>query len=217
MATVAAPLATPETRVVLRGVSWDTYVRLNDEVTSPAVRLAFFKGDLEILTVSRTHEIVQSLLDRLLTSLAVGLQVDCLNVGNVTIRAAGAASAFEPDICYYFENLDRLRGMDGPIEAPRDPAPEVVIEVDISSRSLNKLPAYAAAGCRECWIYRDGRLVIYTFAQGGAEPVPASQYFPGVNVVDLNRLLAEGLTEPIIEWVPKVMQWAAARRTGFPS
>jgi len=51
-ATATVTAAAAEDVNVLRDIVWETYCQLNDENGSPAVRMAFFQGELEIMTVS---------------------------------------------------------------------------------------------------------------------------------------------------------------------
>lgn len=45
-----------ESRILLRGIRWETYERLADEAENPALRLTYDRGDLEIMTTSHRHE-----------------------------------------------------------------------------------------------------------------------------------------------------------------
>jgi Uma2 family endonuclease len=201
----------PETVELRQGVDWDTYVRLNDSIEGGATRLTFHKGQLEIMTVSRKHEGINRFISDLVTGLAVGLEMDFYNAGGVTHRDEEAQTGFEPDTCIYCTNLDYPFREDEPIVLPRDPAPDLIIEVDISRSSLNKMSAYAAVGCREGWRYHRGELSIYSLVGGKVQPVAVSAILPGVTASDLNGLLVKAKVEPRNRWVVEVQEWARAR------
>lgn len=78
-------------------------------------------------------------------------------MGSTTFRRADIVRGFDPDACFYIAKADHIRRReDG--DPATDPPPELVIEIDTSSPSLNKLPIYAAVGVPEVWRY-DGRQV----------------------------------------------------------
>ncbi|HEY9779787.1 MAG TPA: Uma2 family endonuclease [Leptolyngbyaceae cyanobacterium] len=47
------------------------------------------------------------------------------------------------------------------IDLDRDLPPDLMLEVDFSNSSLNKLPIYTALGVPEIWRYAQGNLQIY--------------------------------------------------------
>ena len=199
-------------RVELRtGVDWDTYVRIDDSFETGAVRLTYHRGSLEIMTVSRSHEGINRLLSDLFSSLAVGLDIDFYNAGGVTHRDQDSQTGFEPDTCFYVTNLNHpFEG--GPILLPRDPAPDLVIEVDISRSSLNKMTAYAAVGCREGWRHHDGRLTVVSLDGARVAEIEQSEVLAGIRTTDLNLLLGKAAQMPRNRWILLVIDWARARR-----
>lgn len=210
MAAPSIPLH-PETVELRTNVDWDTYVQFNDSLDTCGIRLTYHEGNLEIMTVSGDHDGVNRLIASLFENLAEGLEIDFKNFGGTTHRSRKAQTGFEPDTCFYVTNLD-YRFKPGPIILPRDPAPDLIIEVDISRSSLNKMKAYAAVGCREGWRYHDGHLTLFALAPGQVEIVSASAVLPGVSVDDLNILLAKASEMPRIKWAPFVRNWARTRR-----
>jgi|SRR5829696_2309807 len=52
---------------------------------------------------------------------------------------------FEPDSCFYIQNEEEVCGKDR-MDPAVDPPPDLVIEIDITDPSLNKLPIYAQMG-----------------------------------------------------------------------
>jgi len=76
------------------------------------------------------------------------------------------ALGFEPDTCFYIQSAQRIHGKDE-IDLAVDPPPDLVIEIDITHPSLDKLPIYAAIGVPEIWRY-DGHTVTLVILQEGA-------------------------------------------------
>ncbi len=67
--------------------------------------------------------------------------------------------------------------------------PDLVVEVDIASRSESKLKIYEAMGVPEIWIYRHERLVIKQLQAGQYIDTVMSRVFPLVGVDQLNEWL----------------------------
>ena len=66
----------------------------------------------------------------------------------------------QPHQCFYIQNLDAIKGrLD--INLNTDPPPDLVLEIDVTSKSLDRLPIYARLGVPEIWRYEAGRLRIY--------------------------------------------------------
>ena len=129
-----------EQRVLLRNISWETYERLLDERGDSRVpRLAYDRGDLEIMSPSSEHESVAYFVALLVAVLAEEMRVNAYGVGSTTYRRGDIGQGFEPDSSFYIRNEERIRGKPR-IDLSADPPPDLVIEVDITSPSLDKFP-----------------------------------------------------------------------------
>jgi hypothetical protein len=62
-----------------------------------------------------------------------------------------------------------------------DPPPDLVIEVDITRSSLDKLPIYAALGVPEVWRYTDGAVEIRCLTADTYLVSDASRVLPGID------------------------------------
>ena len=60
----------------------------------------------------------------------------------------------EPDECYCFRNEEKMRGRKR-LNLKKDPPPELVVEIDVTSRSVARQPIYAALGVPEIWHYHN--------------------------------------------------------------
>jgi Uma2 family endonuclease len=73
-----------------------------------------------------------------------------------------------------------------------DPPPDLVIEVDVTHGSLNRLAIYAALGVPEVWRLDGNALIFYVLDKKGAyQSVPASQSFPLLTPADLLGFLQQ--------------------------
>ena len=212
-ATAAGTASTAEDVVVLEDISWDTYCRLNDENFSSSIRMSFFEGALEILTLSARHENWERMIEVLVHSLVEGMGLDCVSFGSVTMRRKDLRAGLEPDACFYFGPMAAaMRGREE-LNLQTDPAPDLAVEIDISRRSLPKFPLYAALGIGEIWRAHQDEMVLYQLVDGEYRVIPASKLLPGMTGVRLAQLLADGRALPVREWLSRVGAAAAEFRT----
>lgn len=212
-----------EHRVLLHNASWGTYERLiaeREERRSP--RFFYNRGVLEILSPSAEHDRISRILATLVELLAEEVNIDVDNAGSTTFKREDLARGFEPDECFYFgANAGLVRETvagKGNIELDTgDPAPDLVVEVDLTSPSLDKLPIYARLGVAEVWRYNGGRLAVLGLAdEDSGEPRYAetseSAFLRGVGVETLTRMIVEGLTLDRRVWRRGVRE--SIRRSG---
>src|SRR5262249_4109039 len=152
--------APTEQRVIVYSVSWGTYERLlTDLADQSSTRLTYDRGRLEIMCPLPEHEECNRTIALLVEVLAEEMHIDVRNFGSTTYRRADLARGFEPDSCFYIQHEADISGK-STIDLTADPPPDLVIEVDITSGSLDKFPIYALVGVPEVWRYDGQRLRI---------------------------------------------------------
>jgi Uma2 family endonuclease len=152
--------AQTEQRVIVRFVSWTTYEHLLADLSNQSsTRLTYDRGMLEIMCPLPEHEEWNRTIALLVEVLAEEMRIDVRNFGSTTFRRADLARGFEPDSCFYIQHEANISGK-STIDLTVDPPPDLVIEVDITSGSLDKFPIYAQVGVPEVWRYDGQRLRI---------------------------------------------------------
>jgi Uma2 family endonuclease len=150
---MATPLSQSEDTVILRNISWKTYEDLlTDFRDLSAPRLAFDRGVLEIMSPSPEHEKYNRALALLVEVVAEEMGLDIENLESSTFKREYLLRGFEPDSCFYIQNADHIRDK-ARLDLKVDPPPDLVIEIDITSQSLDKFPIYAQIGVPEIWRY----------------------------------------------------------------
>lgn len=211
MALAVSPQEHVSQRVILHGITWDTYERLlADCGDSHAAHLAYDRGTLEIAVPSFKHETLNRTLATLVEVLGDELGFDMLNAGSTTFKRADVARGFEPDTSFYIQHATRVRGQDE-IDLLLDPPPDLVIEVDLTHLSLDKLPIYAALGIPEVWRYEGQTVQLLTLAQGAYVANDVSTVLPGVTRAILQHFVAESQRLSRPEWLRAVRAWVAQR------
>jgi Uma2 family endonuclease len=169
----------PEQRIVLHHIAWDTYERmLNDLGNNRSVRLAYYRGSLEIMTPLEEHERAKSLIRRFIEILIAELGLNRKSMASTRLTRPDLQASGEPEECYYIQNEPLVRGKT--VDLANDPPPDLVLEVDITHTDLDKLKLYADLGIPEFWRYNGKIWRIYQLEQGSYTEVEASPTFPWV-------------------------------------
>ena len=143
---MAATVTCPEQRVLLK-VSWETYERLlAEQVDAAGTRFTYDRGLLEIMVVSLGHEDPNRTLALLAEIVAEETGRDLVQSGSTTFKRKDLEKGFEPDSSFYLDaRAEAMRGKKE-LDLLVDPPPDLVIEIDIASSSLPRLPIFAAVG-----------------------------------------------------------------------
>ena len=194
-------------QVVLRGVSWQLYEQMTRELAdSHAAHLAFDKGILEIIMPSPRHEMPNRVLSDLVMALCVECGMNARNVGSMTFKRAPLQGC-EPDTAYYLQNEPAIRGQSA-IDLASDPPPDLVIEIDITHPSLDKLPIYAGLRVPEVWRYDGEQVIFYGLSGRHYQETKESRAFPFLSDLQATELLESGLREDQAAWLRQVYRWA---------
>jgi len=164
--------------IVLDYVSWDFYERVLEEIGNRPIQVTFSDGSIEIMSPLPEHEWVKKALARLIELLAVELSIPMASYGSSTFRREDKQKGLEPDECYYLKNADRVRGMKE-FDPSVHPAPDLAVEIDITTRSIPRQPIYAALGVPELWRFDGKKLhVLVLDHEGQYLPSERSVAFP---------------------------------------
>src|SRR5262245_55066749 len=180
----------PDQRIVLHDVSWPTLEALLQdlETAKQHLRLAYEDGTLELMTLSREHEHIKTLLGRMLELMTFERNIPILSYGSTTLRRKDRRRAVEPDECYYVTNERAVRA-EKDCDLVRDPPPDLALEVDITSTSLRRLRVYARLG-GEVWRWNGKAVVVHLLAPAGAyEEGNRSLLFPWLPMTELARFI----------------------------
>ena len=212
MTTYDTGLMPAEHTVVLQNVSWETYEHLlADHVDASTPRFTFDRGVLEIMSPSAEHERYKQALSLLVEMLADGLGIDIENLGSTTFKRSKLERGFEADVCFYVQSPARMHGKIH-IDPAVDPAPDLVIEIEITSPALNKLPIYAAFGVPEVWRYDGRQLRILQLTGSEYIESPKSLAFPRASDAGLSHLVQQSMSLKRREWLQALRNWVRELR-----
>ncbi|MDZ7964111.1 MAG: Uma2 family endonuclease [Nostoc sp. DedSLP03] len=180
-----------EQRTVLHNVSWETFeALLRDTGEDRGSRFAYDCGTLEIMTPLFEHENPKIQFDRFILVLAEELGIEIISAGSTTLKRRIAKRGIEPDTCYYIQNEPAIRGK-VKLNLENDPPPDLTIEIDITSSSVNKLGIYSALGVTELWRYDGQNLKFYQLVEGQYVECKFSIAFPIVSVSEISIFIEQ--------------------------
>ena len=181
-----------ETRMVLENVSWETFVALADERRGSVPRMAYSEGVLEMMSPKRKHENLSCLIGRMIEAYSEIKGIEISSVASVTVKRSDLKKAYEAGESYYVTNLDQVLAKEE-LDFEVDPAPDLVVEVELTSSAIDKMELFAAMQVREVWRHDGKNVQFYRWVNGRYESILTSVELPGLDAVLINRFLERRL------------------------
>ena len=153
---------------------WDSYVAMGKALQGTGFRVRYLRGIFEIMSISRPHEYLKSVIGNLVEAFCQDTGLDYFTWGSATNRMEGVAGA-EPDESFTF----------GPEAKDK---PDLVIEVGLSGGGIDKCELWADLGAKELWVWENDRLHAFRLGSGSAEPIKESQFLPGLDLALVEEL-----------------------------
>ncbi|MGI8639913.1 MAG: Uma2 family endonuclease [Pyrinomonadaceae bacterium] len=145
--------------ILLNDISWEEYeLFLQDFAEQPHWRIAYNEGRLEIMPTTPEHEDYSFSFHNFVLAYCENFDMELEGRGSATFRRQFLKKGIEPDECFYIQSAEKVLGKRLPTKD--FPVPDVAVEIDLSTESLDKFPIYAALQVPEVWIY-DGETVSF--------------------------------------------------------
>lgn len=207
--TATTLFAPPAEIIHLSGISWQTYETLLKELSDRRLRLTYNRGTLEIMAPSPEHELNKKVIGRFVETLAEESNIQIYPLGSTTFQRPELSGA-EPDECFYFRNISAVRGKKR-LDLTVDPAPDLVIEIDITSSSPNRLQVYADLSVAEVWIYNGQSLTVKQLQNGIYDTSQTSQFFASLQVFEIAGFLQQAEKMDYLELVKAFRRWVRSQ------
>lgn len=198
-------------RVDMWGVSWESYVAINDALPEgSAVRAIYIDGRLTLLSTSRKHDWYAERLANLIQALASRLEIPWDDAGQATFRLPENSAGIEGDKTFYFR--EHAIQMSGPIniDLTSQPPPDLAIEVVVSHPADVALRTWGRLGVPEVWTYDPNRGVFAIWSraeEGSYNEAPVSLGFPGLTPADLLAQMKEAEKTRASDWFKQLGSW----------
>lgn len=175
--TIPRPVG--EKRVTFHHLNWQAYQQILQALgDNRSARLTYDRGVLEITVPLEEHEFARALIEVFIRILAVEMGLKIKSMGSTTLQREDLDRSPEPDNAYYIGNQPLVKGRN--VDLKQDPAPDLVVEVDITHTDIDKLRLYASMGVPEFWRYNGRVWRIYQLQAGQYQEVETSPTFPQV-------------------------------------
>ena len=198
--------------ILLHNISWSTYESLlRDHPDAASPRFTYDRGDLLIMVTSPEHERINRTINLLVELLAEEFELESCALGSTTYKRKDLKRGFEPDSCFYFKNEAQMRGKKR-LDLSVDPPPDLVIEIDITSISLKRLPLFAAFGIPEVWRFDGTEVEVLILESGEYCGNEGSLALPKVTAATISHFVQESFKTGRLEWIKKVRAWAQQQK-----
>lgn len=176
-------------KIVLNNISWEQFENLLKNLgNSRSARIAYADGILEIMTPLPEHEYLKERISDTIKDAAEILELDCECLGSTTWKREIKKAGIEPDNCFYFQNEPLIRGK-LTFDLNYDPPPDLALEIDLSSKSIDRFPIYSRLEIPEIWCYDSGELKIYQLQNNKYFEVKKSLIFPDLNIQEIPSII----------------------------
>ncbi|MDG2989847.1 Uma2 family endonuclease [Candidatus Synechococcus calcipolaris G9] len=201
------PIPSEQQYIVLQGVSWATYQNLVREIIhEQRARITYDQGQLEIMVPLPEHESYKRLFGRMIETTTEELGLEIRSFGSCTWGRADLQRGIEADESYYIQQEKSVRGRIN-LDLSTDPAPDLVIEIDITSSSLNRMGIYARLGVGEVWRFDGSQLRFYILQEGSYTEVEVSQVLPLLQRADVLAMIQKAQETGETTWIKAVREW----------
>jgi Uma2 family endonuclease len=208
MATTTLPAAKQEVgelRFLIHGIDWEGYETLLKLL--PRTRMTYDRGSVEFMSPLYRHENYAARLGRMLETLTEELDLPLRSSRSTTFRLKAKDRGLEPDQSYYLANAHRLKGLKT-IDLQVEPPPDLSVEVDITSSSLDRMGIYASLRVPEVWRFDGEDLTIHLLRDDGTyEHAQTSAAFPFLPIGELPAFLLDDQYDDETPWVKAFRAW----------
>jgi Uma2 family endonuclease len=200
--------------ITIPDVTWGEYEQLLADLGDrPGRRVNYDRGRLWIMSPSPYHEMYTDLLHDIGRKVADEIGCAFESRGSTTFKKKSFPGGMEPDTCFFIQNAAAIIGK-RKLDPRRDPPPDVIVEIDISSGSLYKLDFYADLGVPEIWRYDEKRLQILHLTDQGYVESASSLAIPVLTAEALTRFLEQSKTEGQSATLRTFRQWLESKLPG---
>ena len=207
----------PGQSLSVNGANWKVYQNVMDrrDGNRPGMRIQYDRGEIEIMPTHSWHELWKTILACLIECIAEELSIPLSGLGGMTVSREDRDRGFEPDECYYIQNIHRVipapeRNLDFTI----DPPPDLTIEIEVTSFVSKRLSIFAAFKVPEVWRYNGEHLtILHLNSDGQYRPASMSLAFPSFPVAELNSYLAKAGTVDQTSIIREFRQWVREHLT----
>ncbi|MEM8829208.1 MAG: Uma2 family endonuclease [Cyanobacteria bacterium P01_G01_bin.19] len=165
--------------LTLTGATWADYQQFESD--DRGYRVAYFNGEITIVSPGRNHERIAAVINRLIVAYCEKYNISDFPFGQTRLNVWGQAGR-EPDLAYAFDSDKDL--------------PDLAVEVVFTSGDAEILKtSYQNIGVPKLWIWQDNQITFYTLEACGYTAVKSSQLFNRLESASFVEYVNRGITE----------------------
>lgn len=196
-----------EERFVLCDVNWETYEQLlKNYQNQSSPRFAYDNGVLEIFMPSQEHEESNCFFELFTSAIAEERKLKIRSLGSTTQKREDLLKGIEPDSCFYIQSASLIANVKK-VDLSIHPPPDLAIEVDVTSSSLDRFAIYAALRVPEIWRCEGDEVKFFRLEENKYIETFDSIILSNVTPTDVTRFLHESQTLERYEWLSNVREW----------
>ena len=166
------------------------------------------------MSPSYKHDRSAHLLAAIIEIAAEELRLPFSAAGSTTFRRKDLKSGLEPDRSFYLRNEATIRGKTE-INLAVDPPPDLVIEVEISRRLMDRQRIYGKMGVPEVWLYDGSKLTVMQLARGSKyNPVNQSPALPLLPLAKVHEWVQLSYRSDEATWRRQIRAWIQEHLVG---
>jgi Uma2 family endonuclease len=199
------PKLVGEKRLTFHDLDWSAFKQIHRLLAQRTrARFTYDNGALEITMPLEAHERFARLIELFIRVLVVEMGMRIKTMGSTTLDREDLLKSAEPDNGYYIQNYALVA--DHEVDLNVDPAPDLVVEVDITHTDLNKNTLYASIGVLEFWRFNGRAWQIFQLVERVYEERDRSPTFPMIAKPDLYQFLEAALVDEVSAEI-NLRQW----------
>ena len=165
--------------LILTDTNWEYYEKL-DAPEYNSYLISFLKGEITIVSPGRNHEIIADMIRDIITGYCRKFNIRYYTFNSTRLKEEGKEGK-EPDVAYAF-NVDKDK-------------PDLAVEVNFSSGSLNDLTKYQYLKIKEVWIWQNQAIKFYLLQENKYVEIDESVTLKGIKSSILINYINRSFTE----------------------
>lgn len=165
--------------LTLAGASWEDYKKL-DSLEYSHYLISYWNGQITIMSPGRNHERIAELIGILIEAYCKKVNLRYFPFGSTRLKEEEKEGK-EADTGYAFFTDKEY--------------PDLAVEVNFTSGSINDLTKYKYLKIKEVWLWQDQKIKFYYLENNSYREINESISLPGIKSAVLIEYLNRGFTE----------------------
>ena len=167
--------------ITLQGISWREYENLSETIGEASwCKLSYLDGVLELMSPGLPHEELSENTGEIIKEYCFQKNIKCFAIRSTTLENKKGKKGKQADASYAFHRKSKI--------------PDIAVEINITSGSIEDLKIYADIGVPEVWIYssKEQKIRFFFLEKDEYKEISNSTKLELINSDTVNRILEIG-------------------------